>query len=78
MVRLTDRPDMTLDVYRGRETTMQQCIAFALIWPIAARVFHTCHCYIHDRSVKKGVISFNCLSFAKYWVIKQVSDSLDN
>ena len=24
MVRLTDRPDMTLDVYRGRETTIQQ------------------------------------------------------
>ena len=24
-VRLTDRPDMTLDVYRGRKTTMQQC-----------------------------------------------------
>ena len=24
MVRLTDRPDMTLDVYRGRETTTQQ------------------------------------------------------
>ena len=24
MVRLTDRPHMTLDVYRGRKTTMQQ------------------------------------------------------
>ena len=24
MVRLTDRPDRTLDVYRGRKTTMQQ------------------------------------------------------
>ena len=24
MVRLTDRSDMTLDVYRGRKTTMQQ------------------------------------------------------
>ena len=24
MVRLTDRPDMTLDVYRERKTTMQQ------------------------------------------------------
>ena len=23
-VRLIDRPDMTLDVYRGRKTTMQQ------------------------------------------------------
>ena len=24
VVRLTGRPDMTLDVYRGRKTTMQQ------------------------------------------------------
>ena len=24
MVRLTDHPHMTLDVYRGRKTTMQQ------------------------------------------------------
>ena len=24
VVRLTDRPDMTLDVYRGRKTTVQQ------------------------------------------------------
>ena len=24
VVRLTDRPDMTLDVYRGSKTTMQQ------------------------------------------------------
>ena len=24
VVRLTDRPDMPLDVYRGRKTTMQQ------------------------------------------------------
>ena len=23
MVRITDRPDMTLDVYRGRKTTIQ-------------------------------------------------------
>ena len=26
VVRLTDHPDMTLDVYRGRKTTMQQSI----------------------------------------------------
>ena len=24
VLRLTDRPDMTLDVYRGRKTTIQQ------------------------------------------------------
>ena len=27
VVRLTDRPDMTLDVYRGRKTTMQQILS---------------------------------------------------
>ena len=30
-VRLTDRPDMTLDVYRGRKTTMQHVKAIILI-----------------------------------------------
>ena len=28
VVRLTDRPDMTLDVYRGRKTTNQQSLCF--------------------------------------------------
>ena len=28
VVRLTDRPDMTLDVYRGRKTTMQHVTYF--------------------------------------------------
>ena len=31
VVRLTDRPAMTLDVYRGRKTTMQQQIHFSMI-----------------------------------------------
>ena len=30
VVRLTDRPDMTLDVYRGRKTTIQQQQSFSL------------------------------------------------
>ena len=28
VVRLTDRPDMTLDVYRGRKTTIQKQQSF--------------------------------------------------
>ena len=33
VVRLTDRPDMTLDVYRGRKTTQQQhTLSGALDW----------------------------------------------
>ena len=31
VVRLTNRPDMTLDVYRGRKTTIQQQQQLALI-----------------------------------------------
>ena len=34
VLRLTDRPDMTLDVYRGRKTTMQQQIAFLYGMPL--------------------------------------------
>ena len=30
MVRLTDRPDMTLDVYCGRKTTIQQLNVWVL------------------------------------------------
>ena len=31
VVRLTDRPDMTLDVYRGRKTTMQLIFELSLL-----------------------------------------------
>ena len=31
VVRLTDRPDMTLDVYRGGKTTMQQCTLLCIL-----------------------------------------------
>ena len=34
VVRLTDCPDMTLDVYRGRKTTMQQCNNFKAYYQI--------------------------------------------
>ena len=31
LVRLTDHPDVTLDVYSGRKTTMQQHSAFCFV-----------------------------------------------
>ena len=31
VVRLTDRPDMTLDVYRGRKTTIQQDLSEQIV-----------------------------------------------
>ena len=32
VVRLTDRPDMTLEVYRGRKTTIQQQQQQQFMW----------------------------------------------
>ena len=44
VVRLTDHPDMTLDVYRGRKTTMQQ--------QQSSNQFETLHsCYKHIEDV---------------------------
>ena len=37
VVRLTDRPDMTLDVYRGRKTTNQQINNFLSFSALALR-----------------------------------------
>ena len=65
VVRLTDRPDMTLDVYRGRKTTIQQlCINFTrfanynalqkqdpmLFWPF--------HIFSNFFKVKKIFVNF--------------------
>ena len=54
VVRLTDRPDMTLDVYRGRKTTIQQqqlldyLLAMALALALAAAlVFAYCYKVLH-------------------------------
>ena len=37
VVRLTDRPEMTLDVYLGRKTTMQQQ---QQIWILISSIYH--------------------------------------
>ena len=45
VVRLTDRPDMTLDVYRGRKTTtqqQQQSSAAIVIGALRVKMFHFC------------------------------------
>ena len=39
VVRLTDRPDMTLDVYRGSKTTMQQMQQTSEPRTICAKVY---------------------------------------
>ena len=45
VVRLTDRPDMTLDVYRGRKTTMQQHDAQEGFFSGHGRL-GVCRCYL--------------------------------
>ena len=51
VVRLTDRPDMTLDVYRGRKTTKQQAtFTHRCPWKIAHSLTATireCPCQVH-------------------------------
>ena len=42
VVRLTDRPDMTLDVYPGRKTTMQQQQQQLIVMKVAKWSFFNC------------------------------------
>ena len=48
VVKLTDRPDMTLDVYRGRKTTIQQ--------------HHTMEKCYFLRSITHSILCFTCFS----------------
>ena len=45
VVRLTDRPDMTLDVYRGGKTTMQQICVY--VFQIRDALINYCN-YMSD------------------------------
>ena len=52
VVRLTDRPDMTLDVYRGRKTTIQKYNIFFLQCLYVVHVlFSDMYMNIHFRTV---------------------------
>ena len=60
VVRLTDRPDMTLDVYRGRKTTkQQQQIRYCIFYVIYRNALQTGKNGISNfkGSCKKGVIT---------------------
>ena len=63
VVRLTDRPDMTLDVYRGRKTTMQQQQQ-----PHLNRLHETIQMRGHNiwfqREIRKIIIKYSLLSRA--------------
>ena len=50
VVRLTDRPDMTLDVYRGRKTTMQQSNQEVIIfWSALKDIVVVVLFYVHGK-----------------------------
>ena len=49
MVRLTDRPGMALDVYRGRKTTMQTNISRDLV-NREKYLYSLTHCILVDSS----------------------------
>ena len=47
VVRLTDRPDMTLDVYRGRKTTMQILWILVQSYTVSDLVLFGGHCDLY-------------------------------
>ena len=53
MIRLTGRPDMTLDVYHGRKTTMQQLGVLEKVYRIypairpSPKIIKLCSCSTH-------------------------------
>ena len=58
-VRLTDHPDMTLDVYRGRKTTMQQAtvLTYILFFAFSSpfRMYRKSYCTNSGFGVKGGI-----------------------
>ena len=59
MVRLTDRPDMTLDVYRGRKTTNQHQ---STILKVFGKNFYTMQSIMMIRE-SSGNVSNSCLFY---------------
>ena len=70
MVRLTDRPDMTLDVYRGRKTTIQPIqpsvgLGGELPHPLCFNISSKCDLrsikYFHKHKAHISVVNFGKL-----------------
>ena len=65
MVRLTDRPDMTLDVYRGRKTTIQQQTTSNKLTSKAPKMEYTVklqwleHLWDYENMFETGVVGDN-------------------
>ena len=61
VVRLTDRPDMTLDVYRGRKTTKQQSCTVSS--PMNGTGPSSAVCSASDSRVRGSVVVFVLLFY---------------
>ena len=67
VVRLTDRPDMTLDVYRGRKTTTQQTQKDIMLLAQGVANFHlisleSFRCMVHFQEKQLFNLNFSNLS----------------
>ena len=63
VVRLTDRPDMTLDVYRGRKTTNQQStVIFTFSNTLTKTLHHKICINTSGQGFKKTLHSLSVLS----------------
>ena len=60
VVRLTDRPDMTLDVYRGRKTTKQQSNSCCVI---------VLYVYFSILNCMRNYVLVSVMGFHKYFLI---------
>ena len=78
MVRLTGRPDMTLDVYRGRKTTKQQqlqqltgiCNFSSSFSNIMNFTYHACHHLLLNTPVLNLFITENVLKAIFFIVLR--------
>ena len=75
VVRLTDRPDMTLDVYRGRKTTIQQQqytemsgLVFFPFFSVVLRNRNKNSCFYAISADPDQTPRFNSLSIPIYWL----------
>ena len=76
MVRLTDRPDMTLDVFRGRKTTIQQQqqLLTSFLWTNKGKIIFSC-LLIFCEYASTQIILFNgppCRFTAKVYKVNRI------
>ena len=65
VVRLTDRPDMTLDVYHGRKTTIQQQLNQGTV-PSSKNWINFLIEFMHQNQQPNFQNNFACLSTFQY------------